>query len=471
MNWTLRMHGKILVIDPIATNRIVLRVKLAASHYEMTHAVSICDAMRIISTTVPDMILCADTLPDGGPMQLSKRLRKADLMGKVPVVVIGAPSCPQDRLALFAAGVEDVLEKPIDDRLLLARTRSIMRAYASASEWKLRDGTSRALGFAEPNAAFGPKKTICVISENPVGTESWRKALAEHTNAVVKVCTPAAAVNVDGEGKAADAFVLAVQPDASSDMLELLATIRSHAATRHSAILVIQSEPDLRLGAQMLDMGANDLVRQESDPAELMLRLDALITRKRMSDALRDTMRSGVEAAVIDPLTGLHNRRYAIPHLARIADRSEDTLKPFAVMVADMDHFKRINDTMGHAAGDAVLIETARRLRENLRAVDMVARIGGEEFLIVMPGAGLANAKKAAQRLCRVIRNTPFIVPGIKLPVTATISIGMTVCDPRKRSNPPHPLSAEALLGRADKALYGAKAEGRDRVTLLRPAA
>ena len=140
-------------------------------------------------------------------------------------------------------------------------------------------------------------------------------------------------------------------------------------------------------------------------------------------------------------------------------------------MVADMDHFKRINDTMGHAAGDAVLIETARRLRENLRAVDMVARIGGEEFLIVMPGAGLANAKKAAQRLCRVIRNTPFIVPGIKLPVTATISIGMTVCDPRKRSNPPHPLSAEALLGRADKALYGAKAEGRDRVTLLRPAA
>ncbi|MEO0381111.1 MAG: diguanylate cyclase, partial [Pseudomonadota bacterium] len=202
------------------------------------------------------------------------------------------------------------------------------------------------------------------------------------------------------------------------------------------------------------------------------VRLETLMARKRMSDALRDTVRSGIEAAVIDPLTGLHNRRYAMPHLARIAERAHKSKKPFAVMVADMDYFKQINDTHGHAAGDAVLIETAQRLRQNLRSVDLVARIGGEEFLIVMPGAALSNARKAAQRLCHMIRDTPFDIPGVDAQsIAATISIGLTVCDPTLKPAPNLPMTAEALLDRADKALYEAKAEGRDRVTLVRPAA
>ena len=85
------MHGKILVIDAIATNRIVLRVKMAASHYEMMHAGSIGEAMGVIAKSVPDLILCADTLPDGDPVRLLARLRKVGLQGKVPVMVIGAP--------------------------------------------------------------------------------------------------------------------------------------------------------------------------------------------------------------------------------------------------------------------------------------------------------------------------------------------------------------------------------------------
>ncbi len=465
------MHGKILVIDPIATNRIVLRVKLAASHYEMAQAGSIGEAMRAIAQSLPDMILCADTLPDGGPLRLMARLRKAGLMGKVPVVVIGTPSAAQDRQCLFAAGVEDVLEKPIDDMLLLARTRSVMRAYASASEWKLRDGTSRALGFAEPSAQFGPREVVRVVADDPANVAVWRDSLRACVNANLSICPPGAAVDDDATGRVPDAFVLLIQPGSHAEMLGLLAAIRSHSTTRHTAILVVQVQADPRFGAQMLDMGANDLMSFDRDPAELALRLETLMARKRMSDALRDTMRSGVEAAVIDPLTGLHNRRYAIPHLARIAERAEQTRKPFAVMVADMDHFKRINDTLGHAAGDAVLVETARRLRENLRAIDLVARIGGEEFLIVMPGAGLANARNAAQRLCRMIRTSPFVVPGHANPITATISIGMTVCDPSAEAKLVLPLTAEALLDRADKALYGAKADGRDRVTLVRPAA
>ncbi len=207
------------------------------------------------------------------------------------------------------------------------------------------------------------------------------------------------------------------------------------------------------------------------DVSEVAQRLGTLLARKRQDDALRDTVRSGVEAAISDPLTGLHNRRYAMPHLERVAERSLRAKKPFAVMVADMDHFKLINDTYGHAAGDAVLVETANRLRENLRAVDLIARIGGEEFMIVLPGTNLASAKSAATRLCRVIGKRPFDLPGLDTPLLATVSIGMTVCDPVALTSVKCAHSAEALLQRADKALYGAKAKGRNRVALNRPAA
>ncbi|MEO0691320.1 MAG: diguanylate cyclase [Pseudomonadota bacterium] len=465
------MHGKILVIDAIATNRIMLRVKLEASHYEMMQADSIAAAMAAVAACAPDLILCADMLPDGNPLRLLARLRKAGLKGKVPVIVMAAPGAPLDRQRLFGAGVEDILDRPIDDVLLLARTRSVLRTYASASEWTLRDGTSRALGFAEPSAEFGPRQQVCILAEPALHMDELRDDLAPLMSARVTACTPLEGMHCDADGLP-DAFVLPVGRDNAGDMLSLLATLRSHATTRHSAIVILQMDNDARLGAQMLDMGANDLMAFDRAPGELAARLETLMARKRMSDALRDTVRSGVEAAVIDPLTGLHNRRYAMPHLARIADRAAKSRKPFAVMVADMDHFKQINDTYGHAAGDAVLTETARRLRENLRSVDLVARIGGEEFLIVMPGAGLGNARKAAQRLCRLIRETPFEMPGLDTKaLTATISIGLTVCDPDLKTTHTLPMTAEALLDRADKALYGAKAEGRDRVTLLRPAA
>ncbi|WP_223420729.1 diguanylate cyclase [Tateyamaria pelophila] len=465
------MHGKVLVIDPIATNRIVLRVKFAACHYEVVQADSIAEAMQVIRTGLPDLILCSTKMPDGGPLRLMSRLQKTKAAGKVPVIALSCSAAPAERMRLLAAGLEDVLQKPLDDALLIARARSVIRAYASASEWQLRDDTSRALGFAEPSVHFGPAQTVKLVASRPDQLGPWQPAFCARSTANISTCTPADAVGNQTDVDETDAFVLVVEPGKGPQMLSLLATIRSHSRTRHSAILVVQVEADAASGAQMLDMGANDLMCSDPDPAELALRLETLLTRKRLGDALRDTVRSGVEAAVSDPLTGLHNRRYAMPHLARIAERAASNRKPFAVMVADMDHFKQINDVHGHAAGDAVLVETAKRLRENLRAVDLLARIGGEEFLIVLPGADLANARNAATRLCHIIRKTPFEVPGQGVSLSATISIGLTVCDPVTGATTTLPQTAEALLDRADKALYGAKADGRNRVVLHRPAA
>ena len=134
--------------------------------------------------------------------------------------------------------------------------------------------------------------------------------------------------------------------------------------------------------------------------------------------------------------------------------------------VADVDRFKAVNDTWGHAAGDAVLVEIASRLRDNLRPGDMVARIGGEEFLIAMRDTDARAAEAAAERLRRIVSARAIGVRGLRRDVAATISIGVAVGSPAEAHQ-----GVPELVDRADRALLAAKAEGRNQVSLDRPAA
>ncbi len=128
------------------------------------------------------------------------------------------------------------------------------------------------------------------------------------------------------------------------------------------------------------------------------------------------------------------------------------------VILADIDRFKQLNDTWGHASGDAVLTELAQRLRENVRGKDTVARIGGEEFLILLPNTEPTAVLQAARRMGSIIRETPFNLPGEHPKQKVTISVGVALAKPSE--------DLEAVIDRADRALYAAKAAGRDRVTV-----
>jgi len=170
--------------------------------------------------------------------------------------------------------------------------------------------------------------------------------------------------------------------------------------------------------------------------------------------------------ALVDPLTGLYNRRHAIPELRAIAARAEQTGCGYGVMVVDLDRFKLVNDHHGHAAGDAVLVEVARRLSANLREGDLLARIGGEEFLIALPGSTAPEAQLVAERLCHAVEETPIrLASGLGLSVT--VSIGVAVSVPRTSA----PAMIDAVVEAADLALLEAKGAGRNQVTLRQSAA
>ena len=206
-----------------------------------------------------------------------------------------------------------------------------------------------------------------------------------------------------------------------------------------------------------LELGAADILPRPVDTEELSARVRTQIRRKRYTDFLRQKLDSSMEMAVTDALTGLHNRRYMAGQLQALVGRAAQGGAQVAVLVLDVDHFKSVNDGFGHDAGDEVLVEFAVRLATNVRAVDLPCRMGGEEFVVVMPGASLEDAGRVAERIRRDVASAPFRVMGGKEQITITISVGVaaTVGDGD---------TPEGLLKRADEGVYEAKSAGRNKV-------
>ncbi|MEM9058262.1 MAG: DUF484 family protein [Pseudomonadota bacterium] len=173
-----------------------------------------------------------------------------------------------------------------------------------------------------------------------------------------------------------------------------------------------------------------------------------------------------IRSGFTDVLTGCHNRRYLQTRLLEELARARRKRQPLGCLVLDLDWFKRVNDTHGHQAGDVVLRESARRIEAEARASDIVARFGGEEFVLLLPDTDSASGAATAERIRRVVRGAPVSLDGGEA-VTVTVSIGVaSTLPPRATVGQPAELKTigEALLASADHALYRAKAAGRDRV-------
>ena len=459
------MGGKILIVDDVATNRIVLKVKLASAFYETVQASGGVEALHLARQMRPDLVLLDVELPDMSGIEVCERLKADPATRDIPVVMITAFHDMARKMEALQAGAEEVFWKPLDEMVLLARLRSLLRARETAEQLGLRDGTYRELGFAEAAQPFGDQALVGLVAGRMETALAWKRDLQPHLSDRILVLDREAALGDFANGKVPDVFVVAADLARSGDGLRLMSELRSRAGTRYSAVCVMLPAEARETAAVALDLGASDLIEAGADPAEMALRIRTQIARERQSDRLRTSLADGLRLAMTDPLTGLHNRRYALPHLARIAERARASGRQFAVMVLDLDRFKSINDTWGHAAGDAVLIEVAERLKSNLRAVDLIARIGGEEFLIALPDTTLEAAQATAERLRRVVGDRPVPLQKGSASITVTLSIGLALgADPAAGS-------VEDLIGLADRALLGSKADGRNQVKVGRSAA
>lgn len=466
------MTGRILIVDDVATNRIVMKVKLAAACYAVDQASCGSEALAAARDGQPDLILLDVLMPDMSGLEVCRLLKQDPATAEIPVILITALADHANKMAGLRAGADDFLTKPVDEMTLLARVRSLLRARDTVRELRQRGETCAGLGFAEAATPFdGPSRIsedeatgqIALVAPGPRGAVLWKTALDGQIRDEVRILPRKAALTEVGAqmNEAPDVYVISADLMHRNEGLRLLSDLRSRPATRHSATVMILPAGDSERAAIALDLGASDIVYDPFDPQELAIRIRAQMLRKQQADRLRDTVRTGLEMAVTDSLTGLHNRRFALFELDRLLARADQSV---AVMMLDLDHFKSINDTHGHLAGDDVLRLVARRLRGQLRSGDLLARMGGEEFLVALPDADMGVALDCAERLRHAISDRPFELPG-KLGrsgarINVTLSVGLALAPGSTQAG------AEAIIEQADRALYGAKAHGRDQVTL-----
>jgi two-component system cell cycle response regulator len=191
------------------------------------------------------------------------------------------------------------------------------------------------------------------------------------------------------------------------------------------------------------------------DRNELLARVRTQVRRKRYQNHLRSNYEASLSMALTDPLTGLFNRRYLMVHLEKLLKKNAEAKKMMCVLTLDMDRFKHINDTYGHGVGDEVLKTFAERVTQRLRGFDLVARLGGEEFVVILPDISKDMAVQVAERLRRGICDVPFKVSAPAGQIPVTLSIGAALIDGED-------ITVEEVLKRSDDELYRAKEGGRN---------
>jgi diguanylate cyclase (GGDEF)-like protein len=237
---------------------------------------------------------------------------------------------------------------------------------------------------------------------------------------------------------------------------KLLAAQRGRTGGEEMPFLFLTAQRDPERMARLLRSGACDIVQKPFHAAELLARLDLHVRLRRLQAELREKNATLARLSTTDPVTGLRNRRYVSEFLSVEVLRAVRYHTPLAVLLLDLDHFKRVNDTHGHRVGDAVLQVVADTLRASLRATDLAGRYGGEEFLVVLPQTDLAGGAVLAERVRVAIEETAIDVAA-DTALSVTVSVGVAALDGAAQT-------VEQLVERADAALYAAKDAGRNRV-------
>ena len=462
------MIGKILIVDDVSTNRIVFKVKLTAAGYSSIMAGDGSTCLQLARTELPDLILLDLMLPDMNGVEVLRQLKANPVTRRIPVVMFSSDQDPVLRVAALRAGAEDFLSRPIDDQTLLARLRGLLRAREVVGGFASPEAGLGIFGLAEGATTYDAPGQVAIVMNKAESAMHLRKQLSTAGQEQFSILAPDEVYSDDIASGRPDVYLIDADIGSEGGGLRVMSELLSRSASRNAAFCIFNQSGQNVRPAMAFDLGANDFVDCRISPSELAVRLHTLVTRKRELDRMRASVQDGLRLAMIDPLTGLHNRRYGLAQLNAIAAKAQQEGSEFAVMVVDLDRFKSVNDRWGHAAGDTVLIEISSRLAANLRASDLVARIGGEEFLIALPNTTPAEAGIVAQRLCEAAESQPVILAD-QTAIHVTISIGMTldggVADPAPT------LNVAEIVDQADRALMKSKAGGRNKVTILSRAA
>lgn len=304
------------------------------------------------------------------------------------------------------------------------------------------------------------KAKILLVEDNQTQAKVICNCLARNGYEIVQVDNGMTAIKI-AKSKRIDLILLDLMlPDIDGN--EVCRWLKLNPDTKSIPIIMLTAKGDSNDKVAGLKAGADDYLPKPFDEGELNARIYARLRVKSQQDELQqknrqlETMLTRVETlAIMDSLTGLFNRRRFETILSNEFKKSQRYLHPLTCLMIDIDHFKEINDTFGHQAGDQVLKEAASCIQANIREVDTLARWGGEEFVVLSPNTSKENAMRAAERILNSISVNAFTTIGSR---SLTVSIGIAGIPDSEID------TTEKLIHAADLAMYEAKRKGRNRI-------
>jgi two-component system cell cycle response regulator len=491
-------RGDLLVVDDTTANLRLLAQVLQGAGYRVRLVTTGTRALAIARQAPPDLVLLDLRLPDMDGMEVCAELKRSPQTAAVPVIFISAFGDPEAKVSAFAAGGVDYVVKPINPEEVLARVathlalRDLHQRLRSANATLHTQLEELARANAELQREVERRHAAEAAAERLLAAERRRAAGLDALRDAITAVSGAldlASVRetvLDRARTLLDASWGALaHPLASGERLRVATLhglpqgiqgmavpqgsgmIGEAAATRRVVSGNRPFAPHLRVGQALaapmvvgeslegVIMVANPETAHPFDGEdERLLELfaqqaAAALQNARLFEEVRHLART-------DPLTGLYNRRHFFELAQRELERVRRAHGVMAIILLDIDHFKHVNDTYGHQAGDQALRYVADLLREGLRAADVSARFGGEELVVLLPDTNLSRAAAVAERLRGTLSQLRLATERGEVQLTA--SFGVAALEHEQLS-----LSLDTLIARADEACYAAKESGRDR--------
>lgn len=453
------MTARVLVVDDVLHNVKLLEAKLRSEYFDVLTAMNGVEALEIIEKEQPDIVLLDVMMPGMDGFEVCRRVKANPTVAHIPIIMVTALDQPKDRVTGLEAGADDFLTKPIQDLPLFARVKSLVRLKVLMDELRIRNSTGQVFNSETPTEL---SSVIDMSNVKALLIEDYERVAKRIVGYLDETVDQVDLENV-AEGKISapnleqyDLFIISLSLR-EVDGLRLCSQIRSAENTRHSPILVLIDDGDNDKLIQAMEIGVTDYATRPIDGNELVARVKSQVRHKRFADYLRGNMKKNMEMAVTDAVTNLYNRHFLDTHLDNIFKQAPDNRPKTSLLMLDIDHFKSVNDTYGHASGDEVLEEFSKRVSDNMRSIDLVARYGGEEFVVVMPETDADFAMYIAERVRKKICDEPFKISGAEEPIDITVSIGVSIISDECATK-------ECLLKQADEGLYKAKESGRNQV-------
>ncbi|MBN2195465.1 MAG: diguanylate cyclase [Polyangiaceae bacterium] len=420
---------RILVADDSSVTRATIAEELQPLGAEILDAEDGRTALRKAAQSLPDMITLDVEMPDMDGYTVCRALKHQDRTESIPVLMVAARPRADESTRAFLAGAAEYFVKPFVPGTLREFAQAVVDRH-------------RARRHQQIHILVADSK-LRVFLEHMLGAHGY--PVSSSTGVEDLLERPAIPY---------DLLVLDLDlPDNRG--FDTLLSLRDRNPLQRLPVVALTESSDRHRVAVAFNSGVADVLRHPVFPEELVARIENQLRLFSLEKRL-------VEEATIDHLTGLFNRRQLARAIVVELKRAARHGESLGILIADLDEFKRINDTYGHAAGDEVLRACSREMSRHVRATDIAARYGGEEFVFLLPGDRAVGLKCVAERIRDAIEN--LWVPTERGTLRVTVSIGGTYWEP---DAPHHQLTLPDLLDPADQALYAAKAAGRNRVVIL----